>query len=41
VKYIELKTIAEHWGKDYSTITTTHGRALSHVQAIMESRKQM
>lgn len=41
VKYIELKTIAEQWGKDYSTITTTHGRALRHVQDIMDRRKQM
>lgn len=39
VRHIELKDIAAHFNKDYSWVTTTHGRALKHVQAIRNSRK--
>ena len=38
IKYIDLKDIAENWGKDYTTITTAHGRALKNVQAILDGR---
>lgn len=38
IKYIELKDIAVKWKKDYTTITTTHGRALRNVERLMEGR---
>lgn len=38
IQYIELKDIAEKWEKDYTTITTTHGRALKNVQRILDER---
>lgn len=36
IQGIALKDIAELKNKDYTTITTTHGRALANVQAILE-----
>ena len=36
IKFIDLTTIAERWNKDYTTITTAHGRALAHVQQILD-----
>ena len=38
IQYIDLKDIAEKWNKEYTTITTTHGRALAHVQEIMDGK---
>lgn len=38
IKYIDLKDIAEKWGKEYTTITTAHGRALAHVQEILDRK---
>lgn len=38
IKYIDLKEIAVLYGKDYTTITTAHGRALKRVQAILDKR---
>lgn len=38
-RYIQnqsLQEIADHYGRDYSWCTTTHGRALKNVQAIRE-----
>ena len=38
IQYINLIDIAAEWGTDYSTITTAHGRALAHVQEILDRR---
>ena len=38
IQHIELKEIAEMWGKEYTTITTMHGRAIANVQRIMEGK---
>lgn len=35
IQYMELNDIAEYLDKDYSAITTAHGRALKQVQAIL------
>lgn len=40
-KYIQFMTfeqIAEYYGRDYTTITTAHGRALKNVQVLLERR---
>ena len=39
IQHIELKEIAEMWGKEYTTITTMHGRAIANVQRIMEGKR--
>ena len=39
IQHIELKDIAVKWGKDYTTITTAHGRALKHVQDILDKKR--
>lgn len=36
IQYISLSDIAEKMGKDYTWATTTHGRALKHVQELLE-----
>ena len=38
IQHIELKEIAEMWGKEYTTITTMHGRAIANVQRILDGR---
>ena len=38
IQYIELKDIAAKWGKDYTTITTYHGRALRSFQCILDEK---
>ena len=35
IQYMELNDIAEYLDKEYSAITTAHGRALKQVQAIL------
>ena len=40
-KYIQFMTfeqIAEYYGREYTTITTAHGRALKNVQALLERK---
>lgn len=40
-KYIQFMTfeeIADYYGREYTTITTAHGRALKNVQAILEKK---
>ena len=39
IQYWSLQQIADHYKKDYGWATTTHGRALSHVQKIMDNEK--
>lgn len=41
IKFIDLTTISERWNKDYTTITTAHGRALANVQKILDEKSQM
>lgn len=36
IQYVPLKNIADEWNVEYTTITTTHGRALKNVQRILE-----
>lgn len=39
MKYIQFMTfeeIAEYYGREYTTITTAHGRALKNVQALID-----
>lgn len=36
IQFIPLKEIAEISGRDYTTITTTHGRALKNVQNLID-----
>ena len=38
IQYIELKDIAAKWGKDYTTITTYHGRALRNLQSVLDEK---
>lgn len=39
IQYIDFDEIAERLNKDYNTITTAHGRALAHVQEILDKEK--
>ena len=38
IQYMELKYIADHYGKEYSWATTTHGRAVKSVQEILDKK---
>lgn len=38
IQYLSLQEIADHYHKDYSWATTTHGRALKSVRKVMEGR---
>lgn len=38
IQYQSLQDIADHFGKDYGWATTTHGRALKSVQAILDRK---
>lgn len=38
IQYQSLQDIADHYGKDYGWATTTHGRALKSVQAILDRK---
>ena len=39
IQFVDLQGIADHYDKEYSWATTTHGRALGKVQKILEERK--
>lgn len=42
LRYIQFKPlwqIAEDYERDYGWVTTNHGRALAHVQAILDAKK--
>lgn len=36
IQFQSLQEIADHYGRDYGWATTTHGRALKNVQAILD-----
>ena len=38
IQFLSLQEIADHYGRDYTTITTAHGRALKNVQKILDGR---
>lgn len=38
IQHQSLQDIADHFGKDYGWATTTHGRALKSVQAILDRK---
>ena len=37
IQYISLADIAEKLGREYTWVTTVHGRAIKHVQELIES----
>ena len=37
-QFMSLQEIADDYGRDYTTITTAHGRALKNVQALLERK---
>lgn len=38
IQFLSLQDIADKYGREYGWATTTHGRALAHVQAILDRR---
>lgn len=38
IQFVDLVDIAERWNKDYTAITTAHGRAVARVQKILDNR---
>ena len=38
IQFMPLQEIADRYGREYTTITTTHGRALKNVQNILDRR---
>lgn len=38
IQYISLQEIADHYNRDYGWATTTHGRALKSVQAVLDGK---
>lgn len=39
IQFVPLKDIADMWGWEYTNVTTTHGRAITSVQRILDRRK--
>ena len=42
MRYIQFKSlqeIADHYGRDYGWVTTTHGRALKNVQTMLDGKE--
>ena len=40
IQYQSLQDVADHYKKDYGWATTTHGRALKHVQELLDGVSQ-
>ena len=38
IQFMSLQDIADKYCREYGWVTTTHGRALAHVQAILDKR---
>ena len=41
IQFKDLQDIADHYGKEYGWATTTHGRALKHLQAILDEKQKV
>ena len=41
IQFMSLQEIADYYGRDYTTITTAHGRALKNVQALLERKSNV
>lgn len=39
IQFQDLQDIADHYGKEYGWATTTHGRALRHLQEILDRKE--
>lgn len=40
IQFLSLQEIADHYRKDYGWATTTHGRALKNLQALLDKNKK-
>lgn len=40
IQFRDLQDIADHYGKEYGWATTTHGRALKHLQTILDEKQR-
>ena len=38
IQFMDLQSIADHYKREYGWATTTHGRALAHVQEILDRK---
>lgn len=38
IQFMSFEEIADHYNRDYTTITTAHGRALKNVQALIDKK---
>jgi RNase H-fold protein (predicted Holliday junction resolvase) len=38
IQFLGLQEIADYYGRDYTTITTAHGRALKNVQVLIDEK---
>jgi DNA-directed RNA polymerase specialized sigma24 family protein len=38
IQFLSLQEIADRYGREYTTITTAHGRALKNVQSILDRK---
>lgn len=41
IQFKDLQDIADHYGKEYGWATTTHGRALKHLQTILDEKTKV
>jgi hypothetical protein len=39
IQFMDLQSIADHYGREYGWATTTHGRAIANVQRILDEKK--
>ncbi len=39
IQYMDLQDIADHYGKEYTWATTTHGRAIASLQKVLDERR--
>lgn len=40
IQYRDLQEIADHYGKEYTWATTTHGRAIASLQKVLDSKRE-
>lgn len=41
IQHKSLQEIADHYGREYGWATTTHGRAVAHVQEILDKKEML